>query len=105
MAKFSIGEIAIYHWPGNRHHGKEVEILSALMSVRCISESSGAYSVSDCYQITPIFSHSKRSWAEPHELRKKKPPHKEKTGTWTDGNNAWIPEPILETIPVLEVEK
>jgi len=99
MDTFSKGEMAIYVHPG-KHYGKEVEILGDLRSVLCRSESSGLLGTVVGYQITHIFNVGIRSWVEPYKLRKKRPPKKEKTGTWTDGNNLWIPDLIKDTMEV-----
>lgn len=107
MDRFSLGEIAI----GQKFkvstylNGAKLEIVGELRNYYCTYKNKFPC---EGYMLRGYFvlkSDGNKIVVLPENLRKKRPPKKEETGTWADGNNAWIPDSILETIPELVGEK
>lgn len=88
---FSIGEVALFYSPGSPAHGMEVIVVSALVWMTYYPrnyEASGRWAWIYQIDMSATFGKSKREdglWAaEPHELRKKRPPADppEQLGEW-----------------------
>lgn len=95
MSKFKVGEIAIYDRRESPYYGQEVEVLSRLKRVVIgIDHVTGETDIEcDAYQI----SDSSISWvryAEPHELRKKKPPQELASLETLKAITGWSPNKV-----------
>lgn len=79
--RFEVGEVAIYHRPESNWHGLEVLIVSGIETRTCIDEVTGirgtfaGHEVEFSDPVAEMAQERGYRWlAEPHELRKRRPP-------------------------------
>ena len=72
--KFEVGEIAIIYSLGDSWHGEEVEIMSSIGHQEGAAGNGKVYFSHAAYEVRFLSGHL--GYAEPKNLRKKKPPRK-----------------------------